>query len=57
VISVVVAMIVILAVAAAIIALVLVGIEGRGWHWSPNLARRLRRAAFDLNGDRSRPTR
>ena len=50
-ISVIVAMIVILAVAAATAALVLVGLEGRGWQRSPNLARRLRRAARHLNGD------
>ena len=56
-ITVVVAMIVILAVAAATVALVLVGMEGRGRRWSPNLVRRLRRAARDLNGDRRRPSR
>jgi hypothetical protein len=58
VISVVVAMIVILAVAAATVALVLVGIEDGGGRWSPNLARhRLRQAARHLNGDRPPPTR
>jgi hypothetical protein len=58
VISVVVAMIVILAVAAATVALVLVGIEDGGLRWSPDLARRrIRRAARHLNGDRPRLTR
>ena len=51
-ISVVVAMVVILAVAGATVAVVLVGIEGRGWQRSPRLARRLRRVARHLNGDR-----
>jgi hypothetical protein len=58
VISVVVAMIVILAVAAATVALVLVGIEDGGRRWSPNLARRrLRQAARHLNGNRRGSTR
>jgi hypothetical protein len=52
VISAIVAMIVILAVAAATVAVVLIGIEDGGERWSPSLARRrLRQAARHLNGD------
>jgi hypothetical protein len=58
VISVVVAMIVIVALAAATVALVLVGIEDGGGRWSADLAeRRLRRVAQHLNDRRPRATR
>ena len=53
----VVTMLVILAVAAATLALVLVGMEGRGWRQAPQLARLMRRAARHLNGEGRPPRR
>ncbi|HZA71966.1 MAG TPA: hypothetical protein VE476_03555 [Propionibacteriaceae bacterium] len=53
----VVTMLVILAVAAATLALVLVGIEGRGWRQAPQVARLMRRAARHLNGEGRPPRR
>jgi hypothetical protein len=50
-------MMVILAVAAAILALVLVGMEGRGWRQIPQLARLMRRVARHLNGEGRPPRR
>jgi hypothetical protein len=54
---VVVTMLVILAVAGATLALVLVGMEGRGWRWAPQFARLMRRAARHLNGEGRPPRR
>lgn len=54
---VVVTMLVILAIAGATVALVLVGMEGRGWRWAPQLARLLRRTARHLNGEGRPPRR
>ena len=53
----VVTMFAILAVAAATLALVLVGMEGRGWRQAPQLARLMRRIARHLNGDGRPPRR
>ena len=53
----VVTMLVILAVAAATLAVVLVGMEGRGWRQAPQLARLMRRAARHLNGEGRPPRR
>jgi len=53
----VVAMLVILTVAAGTLALVVVGMEGRGGHQAPQLARRLRRIARHLNGEGRPPRR
>ena len=53
----VVAMFVILAVAASTLALVLVGMEGRGWRQAPQLARQMRRIARHLNGEGRPPRR
>jgi len=53
----VVAMLVILAVAALTLALVLVGMEGRGWRQAPGLARQMRRLARHLNGEGRPPRR
>jgi Flp pilus assembly protein TadB len=47
----VVAMIAILAVAAAVVGLVLVGMEGRGRSRMPRIAEKLTRAAQHLNGE------
>ena len=47
----------ILAIAAATLALVLVGMEGRGWRQAPELARQLRRVAQHLNGEGRPPRR
>ncbi len=47
----------ILTVAAATLALVLVGMEGRGWRQAPELARQLRRVARHLNGEGRPPRR
>jgi UPF0716 family protein affecting phage T7 exclusion len=55
--SIVVAMIVILVVVAAIVGLVLLGIEGRGKQRAPKLAHRMARAAQHLNGDAEPPAR
>ncbi|HZA03584.1 MAG TPA: hypothetical protein VE617_03405 [Propionibacteriaceae bacterium] len=52
----VVTMLVILAVAAGTLALVMVGMEGRGWRQVPQLARLMRRVARHLNGE-GRPPR
>jgi len=58
VISVILAMIVIVALASATVAVVLVGIEDGGGRWSADLAeRRLRQAAQHLNDRLPRPTR
>jgi negative regulator of sigma E activity len=46
-----VAMIAILAVAAAVVGLVLVGMEGRGRSRMPRIAEKLTRAAQHLNGE------
>lgn len=54
---VVITMLVILTVAGATLALVLVGMEGRGWRQVPQLARLLRRAARHLNGEGRPPRR
>ncbi len=53
----VVAMFVILADAASTLALVLVGMEGRGWRQAPQLARQMRRVARHLNGEGRPPRR
>jgi hypothetical protein len=53
----VVTMLVILVVAAATLALVLVGMEGRGWQRAPQLAGLMRRAARHLNGEGQPPRR
>jgi len=50
-------MIVILVVVAAIVGLVLLGIEGRGKQRAPKLAHRMARAAQHLNGDAEPPAR
>mgnify|MGYP001094788722 FL=1 len=55
--SIFVAMIVILVVVAAIVGLVLLGIEGRGKQRAPKLAHRMARAAQHLNGDAEPPAR
>jgi hypothetical protein len=47
----------ILTIAAATLALVLVGMEGRGWRQAPELARLMRRVARHLNGDGRPPRR
>lgn len=49
------AMIAILAVAAAVAGLVMVGIEGRGRARIPRIAARLSEAAKHLNGDETPP--
>ena len=56
-ISIVVAMIVILVVAACTVGLVLLGIEGRGKQRAPKIAARMARAAQHLNGDGEPPAR
>jgi hypothetical protein len=53
----VVTMIVILIVAGGTLALVLVGMEGRGWRQAPQLASLMRRAARHLNGEGRPPRR
>ena len=53
----VVTMLVILAVAAATLVLVMVGMEGRGWRQVPQLARLMRRVARHLNGEGRPPRR
>ena len=55
--SIVVAMIVTLVVAACIVGLVLLGMEGRGKQHAPRLADRAARAAEHLNGDGEPPAR
>ena len=55
--SLVVTMLVILAVAAATLVLVMVGMEGRGWRQAPQLARLMRRVARHLNGEGRPPRR
>ena len=55
--SILVAMITVLLVAAGIVGLVLVGIEGRGKRRAPKIARRVTRAAQHLNGDGQPPAR
>ncbi len=50
-------MLVILAVAGGTLALVLVGMEGRGGRQAPQLARLMRRVARHLNGDGRPPRR
>ncbi len=55
--SIFVAMITVLVIALGIVALVLVGIEGRGKRHAPKLAQRVRRAAQHLNGDGQPPAR
>ena len=56
-ITLVVAMFVILAVAAGTLTLVMVGMEGRGWRQAPQLARQMRRVARHLNGEGRPPRR
>ena len=56
-IALVVAMLVILAVATGTLALVLVGMEGRGGRQAPQLARQMRRVARHLNGEGRPPRR
>ena len=55
--SILVAMIAVLLIAAGIVGLVLVGIEGRGRRRAPKIARRISRAAQHLNGDGRRARR
>ena len=55
--SILVAMITVLLIAAGIVGLVLVGIEGRGKRRAPKIARRVTRAAQHLNGDGQPPAR
>ena len=55
--SIVVAMFVTLVVAACIVALVMLGMEGRGKQRAPRLADRAARAAEHLNGDGEPPAR
>jgi hypothetical protein len=55
--SILVAMITVLLIAAGIVGLVLVGIEGRGKRRAPKIARRITRAAQHLNGDGQPPAR
>ena len=50
-------MLVVLAVAGGTLALVLVGMEGRGGRLAPQLARQLRRVARHLNGEGRPPRR
>ena len=49
--AIVVSMIIILAVAAIVAGIVVVGMEGRGRFKAPRLAERMERAAQHLNGD------
>jgi len=53
----VVAMLVILVFAVATLAVVLIGMEGRGWRQAPQLARLMRRVARHLNGEGRPPRR
>jgi hypothetical protein len=50
-------MLVILVVAGSTLALVMVGMEGRGWRQAPQLARLMRSAARHLNGEGRPPRR
>ncbi|MFP5282930.1 MAG: hypothetical protein ACLGIF_05710 [Actinomycetes bacterium] len=55
--AIVLAMIIILGVAGTTLALVLMGMEGRGKRHAPRFAHRLARAAQHLNGDGRPPRR
>jgi len=55
--AIVLAMIIILGVAGSTVALVLVGMQGRGRQRAPRVAHKLARAAQHLNGDGQTPRR